>query len=143
MRIPRPLGTVAEPLLHGLDDVVEAEAPLEMLFGREADLGVDDAVGREILGALARDARECTGRLHHTDGVRERLQVQQEVLPVRAVRHPGAGAPRDRGSGGRVPRLLGERHDRLGPESAVEVVVEQDLRGSTDLLKRWWHDRPS
>ncbi len=83
-----------------------------MLLGRVADLGVDDAVGGEVLGALPRDARECTSRLHHTDGVRERLQVEQEVLPVGASRHPRAeliGIVRGEVS---VAGLLGEFDDR-------------------------------
>ena len=73
------LGALTEPLLHRLDDLVEGEPALQVLFGSEPDLGVDDAVVGEVLGALARDARERAARLHHADGVRERLEVQDEV----------------------------------------------------------------
>ncbi len=114
-----------------------------MLLGGVADLGVDDAVGGEVLGALARDARERTPRLHHTDRVRERLQIQQEVLPVGASRHPGAELSRVARREVSVAGLLRELHDRAGPESAVEMVVQQDLRGSAYLFEGGWHDRPS
>ncbi len=51
----------------GADDLVEGQAADEVQFGREADLGVDDAVAREVEGALAGDAFEVLARLH--DGV--------------------------------------------------------------------------
>ena len=36
-----------------LGRLVEREAPLGAQLGRHPDLGVDDAVGREVLGAFA------------------------------------------------------------------------------------------
>ena len=138
---PGALGTFAEPFLHGLDHLVESEPALEVLLGRETDLGVDDAVGGEVLGTFARHARERVLRLHHADGVRERLEVQQEVLAVGALGHPVAELPRVGGRQVPVAGLLGELHDRAGTEPAVEVVVEEDLRDFSDLFERRSHDR--
>ena len=47
----RPLA-LAEAVQHRLDDLVEGQAPLDVQLGGEADLGVDDAVGGQVLGAL-------------------------------------------------------------------------------------------
>ncbi len=111
-----------------------ARPPLEMQLGREPHLGVHDAVVRQVLRAFAGDADQRLGRLHHADRVRERLEVQDQVLAAGAPRHPRAEL---RGVGGRkirVPGLVGELDDRVRSEAAVEMVVEQDLRRSADLV---------
>ena len=83
---------VARALLEaggdGRDDLVGGEAAREVLLGGVADLGVDDAVVGQVLGALAGHARERLGRLHHADRVGERLEVQDQVLAVGAAGHP-------------------------------------------------------
>ena len=48
-----------EALLHRLDDLDEREAARDVQLGGVADLGVDDAVGREVLGALGGDPRRA------------------------------------------------------------------------------------
>ena len=136
MRIPVSREPFAEALLDRLDHVVESEPPLEVLLGRVADLGVDDPVGREILGALARDAHQRLARLHHTDRVRERLEVEHEVLPIGSTGHPGAELSDVARREPLVAGLVGELHDRGGTESAVQMVVEQDLGRGPDALER-------
>ena len=80
-----------------------------MQLRREPHLGVDDAVVGQVLRALARDAGQCLGRLHHADRVRERLQVQDQILAAGSTRHPRAELV---GIGGREPRVPG-----LGPRA--------------------------
>ena len=48
-------------------------------LGREADLGVHDAVGGEVDDGLGGDPLERAGRLQHGERVLERRQVLQEV----------------------------------------------------------------
>lgn len=38
-----------------------------------------------------------------------------------------------------VAGLVGELHDRAGPEPAFEVVEQEDLRGPADLFEGRWH----
>ena len=86
---------------HGLDDRRGGRGPLGVQLGREADLGVDDAVGRQVLGALARPRGERVLGLEHRDGVREALEVPHEVArrgsslrtTRRARRGPWSGRP--------------------------------------------------
>ena len=58
MVIGRPGAAEPEPLEHRLDDLVEGQAAVDVQLGGEADLGVDDAVVREVLGALGGDPHE-------------------------------------------------------------------------------------
>jgi hypothetical protein len=77
----RPVGrrlTLVEPALHRRDDVLERQSFLEVLLRGVADLGVHDAVGREVLDTLAGDPGQVVGGLHHRDGVVEGLQVALE-----------------------------------------------------------------
>ena len=87
----RPL--LAEPvaLEDRLLDLVERQAALGAQLGRHADLGVDDAVGGQVLGALRGDADDRVALLHDPDRVRERLEVELERLAVGAAPEP---APR-------------------------------------------------
>ena len=66
--------------------------PLDVQLGREPDLGVDDAVGGEVLGALARDPVQRVGGLHDADGVRERLQVALQRAGVGRARGTSAAS---------------------------------------------------
>src|SRR2546426_10361999 len=56
-----------EPLLHGLDDLLEVETARGVEYRRVADLRVNDPVAREILAALVRGALERLFGLHHRD----------------------------------------------------------------------------
>ena len=107
-----------------------------MQLWRKPDLGVDDAVGGEILGAFTGDPFDRRGGLHHAHGVSERLQVQGEVLAVGAPQHP-CGEFVGIGSGEiGIAGFVGKLDDRRGSQPTVEMVVEQDLGGSADALER-------
>ena len=135
-RTVMPVGghALLEALLDGGDDLVEGEAGGDVLLGRVADLGVDDAVRRQVLDALARDPRQRGGGLHDRDGVVEGLEVLHQRAGVGHRREPltqrlGVG------SGQRVPHLRGQLDDRGRPQPPVEVVVQQHLRRPPDLLR--------
>ena len=80
-----------EALLHGRDHLVEGQPGLDVLLGGVADLGVDDAVGGQVLDALAGHPGHRRTGLHHADGVVEGLQVALQRAGV-----GGLGEPRRR-----------------------------------------------
>ena len=84
----RPLRAHPEPLEVRLDDLVEGQPALDGQLGGVADLGVDDAVGREVLGAFGGDPDDRVALLHDAEGVRERLEVELERLAVGAAPEP-------------------------------------------------------
>ena len=71
----RALDADAEALEIGLDDLVQRETSLGRQLGRVANLGVCDAVGRQILRAFGGDAGDRVPFLQNADGVGERFQV--------------------------------------------------------------------
>ena len=129
-------GALPEALEHRGDHLVEGEALEQVLLGREAHLGVDDAVGGEVLGALLRDALERVLRLHHADGVVERLEVEHEVLAGGALGEPRGQLGLVGGGQAGVARLPRQLDHRGRPQTAVEVVVEEHLRRPAQLLER-------
>ena len=131
----RPAGA-AEPeaLEHRLDDLVERQAAVDVQLGGEADLGVDDAVVRQVLGALGRHPHERVLGLHDPDRVLERLEVEVEVVAVGALREP-LGQLVDVGGGEGVAGVSCELDDRRRAEAAVEVVVQQHLGSPPDLVE--------
>ena len=124
------------PSTHRLHHLVEREPLAQVLLGREPHLGVDDAVGGQVLGALLGHARERVLRLHHADGVVERLEVEHEVLPGGAFGEPagelglvGGGQAR------RSPCSRGQLDHRGRAQAAVEVVVQEHLRRPAQLVE--------
>ena len=114
---------------------VEREPAVDVQLGREADLGVHDAVGGQVLRALGGDPGQRLARLHDADGVREGLEVALQRAGVGRLDEPAA----ERLGVGRgqlvVAGLRGQLHDRGGAQSAVEVVVQQRLgRAPDDVL---------
>ena len=100
-----------------------------MQLGREAHLGVDHAVGGEVLGALRGHALDGVARLHDADGVVERLEVAARGRAVGAL---GGTSGQLVGIGRRQPvvaDLVGQLDDRRRAQAAVEVVVQEHLRG--------------
>ena len=91
-----------EALEVRIDHLVEGQALLGRQLRGVAHLGVGDAVGGEVLGALGGDADDRVAVLQHADRVLERLEVQLERLAIRAAAEPGRPAPRRR-SVGRLP----------------------------------------
>jgi len=65
--------TRGEPQVHGLHDLIQGQATLDMKLRGETHFGVHDAVSGQIDGALVGHTFERVGRLHHADRVRERL----------------------------------------------------------------------
>ena len=123
-----PLGSHREAVDHRADDVVEPELALGVQLGREPDLGVHDAVGREVLGALGRDPHQRLARLHHRERVVERPRGTAPGPSGSRPRRTTARARRRRSSADRCSRThRGELDHRRGPHPAVEVVVQQRL----------------
>ena len=133
-----------EALEVRLDDLVERQPALGRELRRVADLGVDDAVGGEVLGALGGDPDDRVALLEDADGVGERLEVELERLAVGAAAEP-RGELVDVGRRQAVVAVLaGEVDDGRRPQAAVEMVVEQRLgrlRGScraVSIVGRWY-----
>ena len=105
----------------------------------EPDLGVDDAVGGQVLGAFGGDPGQRLGRLHDRHRVPERLQVQLKVTAPRGAGHRLGQFIRVGGRQAVVPDGLGQLHDGRGTEAAVQVIVQQHLRDGADLIKAQGH----
>ena len=101
----------------------------------EPDLGVDDAVIRQVGRAFGGDPDQRLAGLHDRDRVREPLQVQLQV-PAGGVRGeppgelPGIGAGQPP-----IPGLAGQFHDGSRPQAAIEVIVQHDLGHLAQLLQ--------
>ena len=129
----------AEPLQHRRDNLVGLQSPVQVQFGREADLGVDDAVGGQVLGAFGGDPDQRLAGLHDRHRVLERLQVQLQVTAPRGAGHRGGQHLRIVARQLVVADFLGQRHDGRGSQAAVQVVVQQNLRHGADLIKAQGH----
>ena len=133
-----PCRSAGEAGEHGVEHLGDREPVLDVELGREPDLGVHDAVGGEVLGALGGDALDRVAVLHHADRVGERLEVEHEVVALGAAVEPG----RELLDVGRrqlaVVELLGELDDGRRPQAAVEVVVQEHLRRPPDHLVGHW-----
>lgn len=81
---------VAQTGVDGLDDTLERQATRQVLLGGITALGVDDAVGSQVLRALAGDAEQALAGLHHGQGVVEGLEVARQRPGVRALAEPRA-----------------------------------------------------
>jgi purine nucleosidase len=121
-----------EALLNGLDGLVEGESAREVLLRCPADLAPHDAIGGEVVDELARDALEPLLGLHDRRRDVEGLEVFDERAAVRLLGEPLA---QHRRVGGRQIEAdpVGELDDGLRSQTAVEVVVEGDLRQRRDV----------
>jgi hypothetical protein len=108
-------------------------------LGREPDLGVHHTVGGQVLGALGGHPGQRLGRLHDRDRVPERLQVQLQMpAPGRPGHRPGQRLGVVAGQVA-VPDGLRQLNDRGGPQTTVQVVVQQHLGHGPDLIERQRH----
>ncbi len=69
---------VREPGEHRVYHLVQAQAGICVLFRRPPDLGVHHPIRGKILHAFAGDPVQPGGRLHHRDGVAERLEIANQ-----------------------------------------------------------------
>ncbi len=120
----------------GLHHRVERQPAVQVLLGGEAALGVHDAIGCQVLGALVGDALQGLGGLHHPDGVREPLQVQLQRLAVSPPGEPHRQLLRVAGRQARIALLGRQIGDGGGAQPAVQVVVQQHLGSGADRLGR-------
>ena len=116
-----------EAVDHRLDDRLDRQPLRRRQLGREPHLGVDDAVGGQVEGALAGHPVDRLRPLHDADGVRERLQVPHQRPGVRGLPEPAAQALRIGRRQPAVAVLVGELQHRLRAQAAVQVVVQEDL----------------
>lgn len=128
--------TLPEALVDGLDDLFEGQPLLQVLLGRVPHLDVDDTVLGEVLRALGGDPDQGVAGLHDADGVGEGLQVPLQGPGVGGLPEPGAEQVGVGLGEVRVAGLAGEFDDRAGAQPAVEVVVQQDLGGPADVVRR-------
>ena len=116
-----------EPGRDRLDHLVEGQPAFEVLFGGVPDLGVDDPVGGQVLGALGRHPLDGVLGLHDPDGVLEGLEVLLQGVAARAPGEPAGQVVHVGRRQGAIAVLGRQLDDRCGSQPAVEVVVEQGL----------------
>ena len=135
-----PPGAAApESLQHRVHDLVEAEPAGDVQLRGEPHLGIDDAVGGEILRALGRHPDQRIPGLHHADRVLECLQVKLQLPAARDGGHPPGQLADVVGGQPLVAGLAGQLHDGLRPQPAIEVIVQQHLGDRAELLDRQGH----
>ena len=127
-----PGGAQLEALEIGGDDLVEGEAALGRELRGIADLGVDDAVGRQVLGTFGGDPDDRVALLHDADRVRERFEVELQALAVGTPAEPGGELVDVRGGQAVVAELRGQVDHRGRAEPTVEMVVQERLGRSND-----------
>ena len=120
---------------HRLEHILEPQAAFGVQLGRKTHLGVDDPVLGQVLDALLGDAPERLGSLHHADGMGEALQVAHEVAPGSSRHEPRRELLRIRRRQAPVPLLGSELHHRARSKAPVEVIVEEHLRDTADLVE--------
>ena len=116
-----------QPVADSLDGLRRGEAGLRVLLRRPTRLAVDHPVGGQVLDELSRNPAEILRALHDRDGVVERPQIVDQRARVAGVHEPAAKCL---GVIGRklVPDLACDLDDRLGPQPAVEMIMQGDLR---------------
>ena len=101
-----------------------------MKLRREADLGVHDAVGREVDHCLGGDT-SMLGGLHHGQRVLERGEVLEQVVRLGGRREP-SWSEAGPGRAGDAQPICRPVEDGARPQGAVEMVVQQHLRRGVD-----------
>ena len=118
---PRPHSVEA-----GLDDGVGAEPTAGEEVGREAEFGIDDTVGGQVLDSFTSDTGDRLCCLHDTHRVREGVEIAFQGARATLIEPVGQ---RHGVIGGKfVTDGIGQFEHRLGPETTVEMVVEDDGR---------------
>ena len=124
----------SKPEQHGVEHFLQREPGLDVQLGGEPHLGVHDAVGGEVLGALVRHPLERVGMLHDADRVGERLEVEHQVVALGAAIEPGGQVVDVVGREFVVAVLCGQLHHGRRAQPAVEVIVQEHLGSTVDQL---------
>jgi hypothetical protein len=111
-----------------IDHVVDREPGLEVEAGSPADLGVSDAVGRQIVDQLARHPGERLARLEQRDRKVEEPEQLGLVLAAFGADHSPSRLVEAELHADR----RGQLHRRRRPDRSVEVLVELGLREGGD-----------
>ena len=112
---------------HGTNNVFRMQSLLHMKNRRKSRFDVYHAIVLHVLERFVSDAFERLLRLHHTARVLETLQIQRQAAAVRIAAEPVGeffGISRGKPI---VSRLLRQLDDRCRSQSAVEMLVKQDL----------------
>ena len=120
----------------GVDDLLEREPAVGVLFRRPAHLGVDDAVIGEVLGAFLGYSGYSLGGLHDRDGVHERLEVALERTRTGSIPEPAGQLLGIRRRQVPVADAVGELDHRARSDPTVEMVVQEHLGRATKRIRR-------
>ena len=126
----------SESLQHGLDHLVQRQTIVQVQFGSESNLGVDDAITGEVQRRFERDALQVFLGLHHGRRVRETFEVAHEVTPRCVGDEPFTQFVGVVGRQSAVVRLVSEFHHRHRAQTAVQMIVQQNLRCSLNHVTR-------
>ena len=112
---------------HGTNNAFRMQSLLHMKHRRKSRFDVDNAIILHVLERFVSDAFERLLRLHHAARVLETLQIQRQAAAVRIAAKPFGEFFGISCGKAIVSRLLRQLDDRCRSQSAVEVVVKQDL----------------
>ncbi len=132
----RRVFAVTKAALHRVDHLVERQPTLLMQLGREPHFCVHDAVCGEVDRGLVGDPMQRGLGLHHRERVLERREVLENVARVGSTPEPRRELVNVRRRQLPVADRIGQLDDRLRPQPAVEVVVQQHLRRRAHRLER-------
>jgi len=121
---------VPEAGVHRFNHVFQGQPVDQVELRGITHLGIDDPVRSEIHHAFTGDPVQSVDRLHDGQCLAERLEIALERPRVGAVPEPGAERIGFLSRKTLVANGLGELNDRLGAQSAVEVIMQQRLRGA-------------
>jgi hypothetical protein len=121
------LFSVLETLQHSVHHIV----PMQALAGME-DWGkpcfdIHDSVLVHVLHHFVSDALEAFVGLHHATGVREAFEIERQTAPLGAAVKPRGQVARIGRRQRVVTLILRQLDDRLRPQPAIEMVVQQNL----------------
>ena len=146
----RPAGGAAgpspssKPSLDGRPPPRRGSGPGDVLLGGVAHLGVHDAIGGEVLDALARDPGQRVAAAASRRPCGRRSRGSARATRSRPTRRTSAPGPRRRRRAARA-RSHAASSTTSRAQTAVEVVVQQRLRGARHLIAgggarwRWGH----
>lgn len=126
-----PLDSMHDAGRHGLDDLLDRQATLEVQARCPADLGVPDAIGGEVGHQLVGDTLERWGVLEQRDG---QIEEAEELCLVRAALWADHARRRLVQGQWHADRLR-QLDRRRRPDRSVEVLVQLCLRQVSKRLE--------